>query len=138
MHSKALFEKTYSLCQKWNLRQFSILEKGKDFKDELFELVHSILVRKSREEIGLEYGDVIFSLVRHAHGEKKRSLRKYVLFLVPGKKWLERKLEVFDTRHTWWMDMHGFHCIRNNKNPQKTKMILDRHKGLIAKNIWIR
>ena len=138
MFSNALFEKTYALCQKWHLRQFSFREKARDFLDELFELAHSIIMRKPRREVGLEYGDLIFTLVRHARGEKRRFCRRYILYIVPGKKWLERKLEIFEKRHTWWLKNHHFHSIRNNKNPQKVQKILDRQRGVIPRNTWIK
>lgn len=133
-----LFQKTYARCQKWQCRQFSLLEKFRDFFDESVEFFEAILMGKSKEEIGLEYGDVLFALTRHAKNEKISWFRKSIFLLMPQKHWLEKKSIVFDERYKWWMENHGMHSIRNYKNKEKRKMLIDRKNGKIAKDTWIK
>lgn len=138
MKASKLFERTYNLCQKWHLREFTRLEALVDFSNEFSELIEAIVKRETKEEIGHEWGDVIFTIIRHHKGEDVGIIRKSIFFLLPKKHWLDKKLDILDARHDWWMKKHNIHAIRNYANLEKRQKIIDRHNGVIPKNTWIK
>ncbi|MBU1119078.1 hypothetical protein KKH43_04315 [Patescibacteria group bacterium] len=133
-----LFDETYRLCQEWQCRPFTVKQKFRDFFDEFLEFLEAVVTVKGKKEVGLEYGDVIFTIARHGRGEPIHTWRKLAFNLFPWKFWLKRKLKVFNERHDWWMTHHGFHSIRNYKNPVKRQKIIDRNKYGKNKGVWIK
>lgn len=136
-NSKKLYEIVQKKCAEWDLRTFSMKEKLQDTGGEAFELFEAIAKRKNVSEIGLEYGDVLFTLIRSGKNENRSVFVRYFFYTLPGKRWLERKLKILDKRFEWWMKNYHMKSIRNYKNPEKRKKLIERHYKGKYKNTWI-
>lgn len=137
-YSSNLYQLVREHCVKWELRTFSKKEKIKDFQNEFFEFIQAIFSGKSKNEIGYEYGDVLFTIIRSGNNEKRSRLVRYFFYLFPQKIWLERKLKILDDRFKWWMKNYQMKSIRNYKNEKKRRMLVERHFEGKHKDIWIR
>ncbi|MBU1167826.1 hypothetical protein KKC60_05505 [Patescibacteria group bacterium] len=135
---KEIFETTYRLCQDWELRKFSLRERLRDTRDETWEMIEAIIQKKRSEEIGMEYGDVLFTIIRHGQKERIRLFSRVIFYFMPKKICLQRKLKVFQERDIWWMRHYGFHCIRNYHNKEKREKIIRRHEEGREGQEWIK